>query len=144
VHGLRRMLTPSQEGKYAQIVFAFLEDGEAYYTAKGLDGEGTLNSATATDDHTLVLMLAHPAPFFDTVVSHISWGPINRKVVEQHGDDWTSPGKFVGNGPFTLKEHKFRDRLTLEKADTYWDKDSIFWDTVVLRCIEDENTENTA
>lgn len=48
---------------------------------------------------------------------------------------------FVGNGPFKLTEWKHDDSITMEKSDTYWDKDTVKLDKVKWAMVSDRNTD---
>ena len=39
----------------------------------------------------------------------------------ERGSHWTKPGRFVGNGPFTLEEWRLNSRMRVKKSPTYWD-----------------------
>lgn len=143
--GVERISTPSTGANYAQIVYNFLEGGEAYYTAGGLDAGLSLDSVKVIDDRTLQYDLAFPAPFFLTMLAFGTWGPVHRATVEEHGAAWANRAEtYVGNGPFRMVSYRSRDRIELVKADTYWDAGNIFWEKVDLYMIEDDNTEDSA
>lgn len=145
VYAARRILTPSLGANYAQNVLVFLKDAREYYDAGGLNGDRPLESARALDDYTVQYQLRNPTPFFDTVVDLTCWYPLHRPTIEQHGEGWDlSPKTFMGNGPFRMTAYRSGDRIVAEKADTYWDADSIFWDKVEFYMIDNQNTENQA
>jgi oligopeptide transport system substrate-binding protein len=144
-YGIERTCTPSTLGNYANFVYGFLEGGKDYYTTGGLDKDLSLDSVKVIDDYTLELTTSIPTPFFLTMLAFPTWFPINKAVVDAHGNDWsTTPETYIGNGPFKLAEHHARDRIIVKKADTYWNKDEIFWDEVVFYMIDSENTEDQA
>jgi len=76
----------------------------------------------APDDHTFVVELEAPLPFFLEVTTFYPTMPVPRWVVEAPGNanDWFVPEKIVSNGPFVLKSWKVQDRIRLEKSATYW------------------------
>jgi oligopeptide transport system substrate-binding protein len=57
----------------------------------------------------LEITLASPTPYFLSLLSHYSWFPIHLPTIQKYGpafergSRWTRPGRFVGNGPFTLE-----------------------------------------
>lgn len=140
-----RIMTPSTTANYAAMVYTLIDGGRAFYDGGGLDKGLSLDSIKAIDDHTLQYRTAYPAPFFLTMVAYASFLPLNKRVVEQHGDRWSlTPETYVGNGPFKMVMYKSRDRLEAVKADTYWDRENIFWEKVVFLMIDNENTEDSA
>lgn len=78
----------------------------------------------APDDHTFVVELEAPLPYFLEVTTFYPTLPVPRWVVEAPGNsqDWFLPGKIVSNGPFTLESWKVNDRIRLRKSQSYWDK----------------------
>jgi ABC-type oligopeptide transport system substrate-binding subunit len=145
VYAIRRLLTPGLAAGYASIVYPFLVDGRALYDAGGLNATIDFKGVEAIDQHTLVYRMAEPTPNFPTIVYFASWLPLNQKAVEAGGDGWAnSPATYVGNGAFRLSEYRAGDRIIARKADTYWDRDNIFWDSIQLFMITDASTENNA
>lgn len=144
-YSAERASTPETGGAYANIVYSFLAGGKAYYDAKGMATGAELDSVRVIDDYTIQYETAFSTPFFLTLVGFAAWYPVHRGVVEEYGNTWsTSPETFMGNGPFKMTAYHSRDKMELVKTDTYWDRDSIFWETVILYMIEDSNTEDQA
>lgn len=57
--------------------------------------------------------------------------PQNQKFFEEHKETYaTSAEDVMGNGPFKLISWEFENKIIVEKADTYWNKDSIKIDTI--------------
>lgn len=145
VYAVERILTPSVQGQYATYVLGFLKDADAYYAAGGMDGNVPFTSVEAVDDYTVRYHMLNPTPYFISVVQLFSWLPLNRSVIEKNGPGWANdPSTFVGNGPYKLVSMKANDKIVGELADTYWGKDSLYWQRVELYMIENETTENAA
>jgi oligopeptide transport system substrate-binding protein len=98
----------------------------------GVDG-----GVFAKDDHTLVVELVAPTPYFLELTAFHSFYPVPRWVVERSSRDWFLPKTIVGNGPFRLVSWQVGARLRLERSPTYWGKDQ-----VRLGSIEALSTEN--
>lgn len=102
--------------------------------------------ARALDDHTLEVRLENPVPYFLSLVMFYTAMPVPRHVLErlrsagQNEDLWTRTENFVSNGPFILKEWKFRQYMVLEKNPHYWDSASLRIDRVRIATVNDENT----
>jgi oligopeptide transport system substrate-binding protein len=79
----------------------------------------------AADDHTLVVELRHPVPYFLNLCGFYPYAPVNKVCVETHGRDWTKAEHIVSNGPFQVETRRLRDRVRLLKSDTYWDRDNV-------------------
>ena len=66
---------------------------------------------SAKDDYTLVIELEQAVPYFVKMMGHTTVKPVNRKVVEKFGDNWTKPENFVGNGAYTLDNWVVNERI---------------------------------
>jgi oligopeptide transport system substrate-binding protein len=76
--------------------------------------------ATA-DPRTLVVSLNDPTPYFLDLCAFETYMPVHRATFKKHGDRWTRPENWVGNGPFLLTEWKPRDRIVMTPNPHYWD-----------------------
>jgi oligopeptide transport system substrate-binding protein len=79
----------------------------------------------AKDDHTLVVELTAPTPYFLELTTFYPFYPVPRWAVERSSRDWFLPGKIVGNGAYTLASWRVGDRIRLERSSTYWGKDEV-------------------
>ena len=86
----------------------------------------------AIDDKTLEIRLAAPAPHFLGLLSHHSYMPIPKHVVESNPNWATSPKTYVGNGPFLLTEWRHHDRLVFKKNPRYWNAKTVKLDELVF------------
>lgn len=91
----------------------------------------------AKDDHTLVVELNAPTPYFLELTAFHTFFPVPRWALERSGRSWFLPGKLVGNGAFTLAEWRVGNRIRLERSATYWDQRA-----VKLTSIDVLSTEN--
>ncbi|WP_241665098.1 peptide ABC transporter substrate-binding protein [Peribacillus simplex] len=129
-------LKPETAADYAYQLY-YLKGGEAYNSKKGKEEDVGVK---ATDEHTLVVTLEQPTPYFLDLTSFYTFYPINKKVQEEN-PKWALDAKtHVSNGPFKLTEWKHKESLKIEKNENYYDKDKIKLDTVNFALIEDENT----
>jgi oligopeptide transport system substrate-binding protein len=125
VDAWQRMLTPSLAADYAYF-FYLLRGAEDFN--KGRTSDFSTVGAKAVDPHTLVVTLAHPAPYFLQILLNSSWRPVNVRAIRavgdpyQRGTPWTKPGRLVSSGPFVLKSWAPHQRLVVEKSPTYWDR----------------------
>lgn len=147
VYSYRRMLSARLASEYASMVF-HLENGEAYYQGKVKDFSKV--GAKAVDDHTLVLTLWHPIPYFPSLLCHQAWYPVHRNTIEkfgavdERGSAWTRPENMVCNGPFVLAEWKPHQVIRITKSPTYWDHANVKLAEADFHPIEEESTEEAA
>ncbi|MBM4082027.1 MAG: peptide ABC transporter substrate-binding protein, partial [Planctomycetes bacterium] len=127
VYSWLRVLNPKTAAEYAYQLYDYIENAKRFYNGEvGADAVGI----KALDDYTLEVKLAKPTPYFLDLVSFWTYLPVNRRCVEQHGNQWTRPGKVVGNGPFLLAEWWLNEKIRLKKNPRYWDAASVALDTV--------------
>ncbi len=98
---------------------------------------------TATDEHTLVVTLTQPLPYFPQMVTHYTTFPVPQAVVEEFGADWTKPGNMVSNGAYVLTEHVPQEKLVRERNVNYWDNENTIIEKTTSLVINDENVALT-
>lgn len=99
-------------------------------SAGELDGFDPVG-AKAIDDHTLVVRLKQPCPYFLDLVAFETLRPVRIDVVEKHGDKWVRPENIVSNGAFKLTEWRHSQRLVLEKNEHYWDRGAVKLEKII-------------
>lgn len=114
----QRFLLPDTAAEYASIFFC-IRNAEAFSTGKITDFNEV--GVKAPDDHTLVVSLENPVPYFKDLVAFMAFCPIHVASFEKLGAAYFKPANLVGNGPFRLTEWRLNDRLRLERSSTYWD-----------------------
>ncbi|RIK80155.1 MAG: peptide ABC transporter substrate-binding protein [Planctomycetota bacterium] len=73
------------------------------------------------DDHTLVLSLENPTPYFLNLLGFYSLFPVQRACIEKYGSpQWTDVERIVCNGPFRPRFRRLRDRTRVVKNPMYW------------------------
>jgi len=140
--GWRRFLeTP---GEYTYLHFyirgakQYSDDFANYLAAKEAGKPATAPDIStvgerALDDHTLVVTLTDPVPFFPSLLAFPAFFPMNeasmRDFLEPDGlhydFDFTRPPHLVTNGPYRLAQWSFKRRLRLVASDYYWNRASI-------------------
>jgi oligopeptide transport system substrate-binding protein len=143
----RRILTPTLAADYAYL-FYIIRGAEAFN--KGATSDfGTVGLA-APDARTLVVTLAHPAPYFLQILLNAPWRPIHVRSIAALGDayhrgtPWTRPGRIVTSGPFILKEWTPHQRIVVEKSPTYWDRDHVALSAIHFYPIDSVDAEERA
>ena len=104
-----RMLTPSLGSKYPDMLYDVVNAEEFN---QGNITDFTKVGVKASSSQKLIVKLKNPAPYFLGLLAHYTTRPVHRPTIEKFGEidtlgsQWTRPGNFIGNGPFTLKEWK--------------------------------------
>ena len=138
VYSWRRLLAPATASSYSYFLFA-IKNAVEYNRGKIKDPSKL--GIKAIDDHTLIVTLKNPTPYFLDLTSFSSTYPVPRETVEKHGDRWTRPENIICNGPFMLSEWKMHRHIILKKNTKYWDKDVVKLKKVVFYPIEDQGSK---
>ena len=127
VYALQRTLDPKTASQQQHELQAVVNADEVVSGKKSPQSLGV----SAKDDHTLVVHLSHPVPYFKTLLS-TCWNPVDKKVAEKYGKKFGTASKYnVYNGPFMQKGWTGSNlSCKLEKNDQYWDKKAVKLQTV--------------
>lgn len=117
-----RTLSPELASEYAYIMY-FIRGAEEYNLNEGVNFSTV--GVTAENDHTLVVELRAPTPFFPSLTSFVTYYPTHQATIEKHGIAWVKPENMVNNGAYTLKNWKINDRVELQKNPLYWNAASV-------------------
>ena len=137
VYSLRRILDPRTASSISQFLSP-IAGAEAV-----MRGEAELASLAvrALQPHLLEIRLKAPAPYFLILLRDRFGFPVHRQTVEQHGDQFSRPGKLVSNGAYTLREWVVQSHIMLQKNPYYWDAEATAIEQVYFYPIEDQNGE---
>ncbi|AUM73931.1 peptide ABC transporter substrate-binding protein [Paracoccus jeotgali] len=122
VYAWQRVANPETASEYAWFI-ELMNIANSKEIVAGEAAPDTLG-VKAIDDQTLEVTLHTPTPYFVKMLAHATTFPVPQKVIEAEGDNWTQPGKLVGNGAYTLAGHNLGVDLTVEKNDQYWDAEN--------------------
>jgi oligopeptide transport system substrate-binding protein len=128
VFSFRRILDPATASTYAYYLYPILNAqavnaGELPTTELGVE---------SADERTLVVHLENPAPYLAEFMTHASTFPVPRHVVDELGNEWTRPGNYVANGPYTLVDWIPNDHIELVKNPYFYDAENVNIDRVFL------------
>jgi oligopeptide transport system substrate-binding protein len=119
----RRMLAPGMASVAASQLY-IIRGAEAFNRG-GSDFSGV--GLGAPGPRTLTVTLAHPAPWFPSVLSSPAWLPVPvaryraDRPAPEGANPWSQPGTWVGNGPFVLKSWSRGQEIVVSRSPTYWD-----------------------
>jgi oligopeptide transport system substrate-binding protein len=140
-----RTISPQLGADYAYQFYG-IKGAQAYNGCKPSGSNNQCNTLknqvglTAPDATTVKIQLTSPQPWFMQQLSHVSFIPVNKGVVQKYGDKWTAPGHIVTDGPFKLTSWKHDNSLTLQRYDGYFDASKVKLNTVNLKIITDGST----
>ncbi|MFZ9683684.1 MAG: peptide ABC transporter substrate-binding protein, partial [Cephaloticoccus sp.] len=137
----QRVLTPATGAPKASLLFD-VAGAAAFYRGELTDFSRV--GFAAPDPHTLRLTLAHPNPQFLAYVASGPWIPVNPRVVAAQGRDWTRPGNYVGNGPFTLNAWAPNRHIVVARRPDYWDAAAILIEGIRFLTFDNGDAEERA
>ncbi len=137
VYSWQRLADPKTASPYAWFMEIMSLENASEIVAG--EKEPSELGVSAPDDHTLVVNLTAPLPYFAAMTTHASTFPSPQKVVEEFGTDWTKPENIVSNGAYVLTEHVPSERSVRERNPNYWNDSETVIDKVVALVINDEN-----
>ena len=112
---------------------ALYEEAKQHF---GVDG-----GAFAKDEHTLVVELVAPTPYFLELTSFYPLFPVPRWAIDKSaGRNWFLPDRIVTNGPFRLSQWQVGDHIRLERSETYWGRSEVKLRDIDVLPIENATT----
>ena len=123
VYAWNRVLMPSLGSKYPDMLYDVINAEEFN---KGIVKDFSRVGVKALDSKTLKVSLKNPAPYFLELLCHYTTRPVHKETIESYGEmdtagsQWTRPGNFVGNGPFTLDKWELNKVIVVKKNPSYW------------------------
>ncbi len=143
----RRILSPGMASDYAYMLYP-VANAEAFNKSQLTDFAQV--GFRVRDEATLEITLTNPTPYFLSLLTHWSWFPVPVRTIEKfgpgyaRGSRWTRPGRFVGNGPFTLEEWRLNYHVRVKKSATYWDAKTVALNGIVFHTIDSNDVEERA
>ncbi|MEP6685979.1 MAG: peptide ABC transporter substrate-binding protein [Verrucomicrobiota bacterium] len=147
IDSYHRILSPALGSPVAYMLYA-VANAEAFN--KGKLSDFAQVGFRAIDDWTLEITLANPTPYFLSLLNHYSWFPVHIPTIKKYGpvfergSRWTRPGRFIGNGGFTLEEWRLNSRVRVKKSATYWDAKNVALNGIVFHTIDSNDVEERA
>ncbi|MFC0820024.1 ABC transporter substrate-binding protein [Moraxella marmotae] len=139
VYSFRRLTDPSNTSDYATYLVGLkVLNAEAINAGKA---KTETLGVKALDDKTLQITLTEPVPYLPDAMFHSSVMPVHQKSVEAHGDKFTSPGNFVVNGPYNIKDWKINEKIVLERNTAYFDDANTTINEVTFLAIPQATTD---
>ncbi|OOE73829.1 ABC transporter substrate-binding protein [Salinivibrio sp. ML290] len=138
-YSFKRVADPMTASPYSWYLgYTHMENAKAII--KGDKDKDTLG-VEALDDHTLQVTLDTAVPYLVKMMGHTTMKPVHKETVEKHGDQWTKPENFVGNGAYVVDNWVINERIELIRNDQYWDNENTTLDKVTYLPIENQVAE---
>jgi oligopeptide transport system substrate-binding protein len=138
VYSWLRALRPETRSPFAFFLDK-IRGANAFRTGKTADANAV--GVKAIDSRTLRVELENPTPYFLIMLRSPVTFAVHRPTVERHGDQWTRPENFVGNGAYRLTEWLPNVRMSFVRNERYWNAANVRIDKVVFHPIENSSRE---
>lgn len=139
VYSWQRAVDPATASPYSWYM-EYTKMKNAKEIIAGEKASSTLG-VKALDDHTLVVELDTPLPYFVMMTGHTTMKPVHKGTVEKYGDEWTRAGNYVSNGAYMLDRWVVNERLELKRNPNYWDDSKTVINKVTFLPIENQVAE---
>lgn len=140
VYAWQRAVDPDTGSEYGPFMM-----GDVIKNANEVnDGDVDVDElgVTAEDDQTLVVELANPIAYFESLMTFGTFLPMNEEFVEEQGDDYAqSSENILYNGPFVMDDwESTSDSWNLVKNEDYWDADVVELEKMTYEVVKDPQT----
>lgn len=132
-----RALDPKTAAQYAYQLWS-IKNAKAFTGGEVTDPSEV--GIQVVDEHTFVVTLESPTAYFLDLTSFETLMPVHRATVETHGDEWTSPGNIVTNGPFQLAAREPRIAIEMVPNEHYWNRGIVRLERIRALAMDDMNT----
>jgi oligopeptide transport system substrate-binding protein len=137
VYSLRRALDPETASSAARNLMPIQNAREVLAGELPVEELGI----SLLDEFTMQITLTGPTPYFLGLLASPVAYPVNRKNVEQYGDQFSKNDTLVSNGAYVLQEWKPRTSIELRKNPNYREADLTIIERVFYIPTEDRSTE---
>lgn len=139
LYAWRRAVTPETAPSYASLFVSSIKNADEIYQGKMKPEE---LGVEAPDEHTLVIHLIKPIPYFTSLLTFETFFPINEAFAEKQGSDYgTSSETTLYNGPFILTGwEQNSDTWQYVKNPEYWDQANVKVDEIQTTVVKSTST----
>jgi len=124
VDALRYIFDAANASHVASFAFGAIKNGEAFFKGEITDFNEV--GVKALDKYTLEYTLKAPIPYFLTMLTWVSFLPVNGQYLAEAGDKFGTDHKnFLYNGPYIITEWENSVERIMEKNEKYWDADNV-------------------
>lgn len=139
VYSWQRLADPKTASPYASYLqAAHVANVDAVMAGKANPSE---LGVKALDARHFQVTLTEPVPYFLSMVANTAMKPVYRPAVEKWGEQWTQPGHYVSNGPYTLSEWVVNEKIVVKRNPLYWDNDHTVIEEGVYLPLSSENSD---
>ncbi|WP_156286500.1 peptide ABC transporter substrate-binding protein [Oceanivirga salmonicida] len=136
-----RALNPETASEYAYMLY-YIKGAQEYNEGKGKAEDVAIN---VIDDKTLEVTLKNTIPYFESLVSFLTYMPINEKFATEKGADYGLEAEnMLYSGPYKLVSWTHTSKMEFEKNEHYYNQEAIKVPRIVTKFIADINSAANA
>ncbi len=137
VYSLRRAADPATAANAARMLLPILNAREVLAGELPVEELGV----SLLDEYSLQITLTGPTPYFLGLLTNPIAYPVNRRNIEEFGEQFSRPGNLVSNGAYVLSDWVPRVEVVLEKNPAFREADRTIVERVHYYPVEDHSTE---
>ncbi|TXT41826.1 MAG: peptide ABC transporter [Spirochaetes bacterium] len=124
VAAMKYMLDNKSQLTY--LLDSFVKNAGAYLQGKVTDFAQV--GVKAKGDYVLEYTMEKPVPYFDTMLTHNAYWPVNAEFIASKGKDFGKVDKngILFNGAYILSNFTSKAVIEYDPNPTYWDKDKVY------------------
>ncbi len=104
------------------------------------DGTPEQLGVKALDDTTVEFKLRRQVPWFEQLMTAVTFWPLHKESVEKFKDKWTLPENIVTSGPFTLASYDRSKQIVVKKNPKFFDAEAVKLKEIQFTMISDPKT----
>jgi oligopeptide transport system substrate-binding protein len=137
VYSLKRVVNPELASTTARSLLPIQNAREVLAGELPVDELGI----SLLDEFTMQITLTGPTPYFLGLLANPVAYPVNRKNLEEFGNQFSKPDKLVSNGAYVLTGWAPRVSVELRKNPGFREAERVLIERVIYRMTEDRSTE---
>lgn len=132
VDAARYILTKANASQVSEPLMYVVKNAEDFYEGKISDFAQV--GVKAIDAYTLQYTLSEPVPYFLSMLSYVTYLPVNGKFLAESGASFGRDHKFIlANGAYIMTEFEPQVSRVLTKNKKYWDQKNVHIPRIVSR-----------
>jgi len=120
VDALQYIMTSENASATANLAYDIIKNGAKYYNKEITDFSEV--GVKAKDKYTLEITLERPCPYFMTMLTYVTYLPVNGKFLAEVGDKFGTDHKnLLYCGAYIITDWEHSVQRIMEKNEQYWD-----------------------
>lgn len=132
VDSARYIMTKANASQTADSIYGVIKNGEAFWEGKISDFSQV--GVKAVDKYTLQYTLERPVPYFLSMLTYVTFLPVNGKFLAEQGTRFGQGNKnLLYNGAYVMNEFEPQVTRVLSKNPKYWDAANVLIPRLIYR-----------